>query len=129
LLGFSEPLRQIRRRATALGCSVVDLFVGYAATLAGCSAVVGCETVSQLREIVAARQQTVASENTELNSASLSQLADRIVPLPARLLGPSRWSELPALPAVQPGTLTGSAAGSAPSPPVSPAKNQAVIGS
>lgn len=96
LRGFTQPLAEIRGCITALNCSIEELFVAYVATLPGCTAVVGCETASQLRGIIA------ANESTGPSPESLCRLASRIVSMPARLLDPSRWSELPSGHAVQP---------------------------
>lgn len=87
LAGFAEPLSEIRGQATALGCELEQLFLAYAATLPGVTAVVGCETVAQLRGIVAAEAAPGPS------MSSVRRLANRIPPLPERLLDPSRWRD------------------------------------
>lgn len=103
LRDFTEPLLEIRGCSTALECSVLDLFVAYAATLPGCTVVVGCETVSQLRGIIA------ASEISGPSPESLCRLANRIVPMPARLLDPAQWREQKTVPSVQPVAAAGAA--------------------
>lgn len=105
---FIEPLLEIRGWSAALKCSVEDLFIAYAATLSECTAVVGCETVAQLRGIIA------ASEATGPSPENLCRLANRIVPMPARLLDPAQWRELKPVPSVQPAAAPGAAEAHAP---------------
>lgn len=94
---FAQPLGEIRGMATALQCGIEQLFLAYAAMLPGATAVVGCESVSQLRGIVAAMNHQPAP-----NPGSVRRLAGRIAPLPDRLLDPSRWNEVSARAAVEP---------------------------
>ncbi|MCP4039558.1 MAG: aldo/keto reductase [bacterium] len=95
LRAFAQPLGEIRGLSIALQCNIEDLFLGYAATLPGCTPVVGCETVDQLRGILA------AASGSSPSLESLHRLAHRITPLPAHLLDPSRWSEPSAAAAVK----------------------------
>ena len=93
---FRQPLGEIRGMATALQCGLEQLFLAHAATLPGTTAVVGCESASQLRGIVAAIREPAPSPS------SVRRLAERIQPLPDRLLDPSRWNELPRVSTVEP---------------------------
>ncbi len=88
LSGFGEPLDEIRGTSQALGCSVETLFLSYVGSLPGCTAVLGCETVEQLRGLVE------ATSAARPSPASLHRLAARITSLPDRLLDPSQWPAL-----------------------------------
>ncbi len=85
LRSFEKPLHEIRGAVQALDTTTEHLFLCYAATLAGATAVLGCESPDQLRGLID------ASAAPQPSRPTLHRLAQRILPLPDTLLDPSKW--------------------------------------
>ncbi|MCG8588770.1 MAG: aldo/keto reductase [Proteobacteria bacterium] len=98
------PLTHIRRFADARGFSVREVFLAFARSLPGARPLVGCETLRQLREILADWRYAAPSRR------EVGELAERLPTLEPHLLDPSGWDRLRRRPAARAqATATGSA--------------------
>jgi aryl-alcohol dehydrogenase-like predicted oxidoreductase len=86
LAGLREPVQQIRSWASERGHSAMAVALAYARGLAGTRVIIGCETATQLVEVLR------MWESPAPTAEEVSELVSELPELPTDLVTPSLWS-------------------------------------